>query len=157
MNEPDFNPEIVEVFRHALMKKHADDWDMNTVAEAAYICAQAINAHFGLSQKVVADTYAIMDKVDRLAWLMVLAKDPLTVAKEIRRVVRLYGEQKHNEGLEDGVELIKIGLRPEVAAIRKEFTELKKEIEHNTAKRRELYDQLKAEFEPDTESEDSRI
>lgn len=31
--------ELVERFRHALMVEHHHDWDMDTVAEAAYICA----------------------------------------------------------------------------------------------------------------------
>lgn len=30
---------MVERFRAALMRRHADDWDMDTVAEAAYVCA----------------------------------------------------------------------------------------------------------------------
>ena len=32
----------VEVFRKALMRGHSADWDMDTVAEAAHICAQAV-------------------------------------------------------------------------------------------------------------------
>lgn len=31
----------IEVFRKALMEAHADDWDMDLVAEAAHICARA--------------------------------------------------------------------------------------------------------------------
>jgi predicted RNase H-like nuclease (RuvC/YqgF family) len=31
--------DLVEVFRKALMEVHADDWDMDTVSEAAHICA----------------------------------------------------------------------------------------------------------------------
>jgi hypothetical protein len=42
MSKPRFDPDIVELFRAALMKHHANDWDMETVAEAAYICAEAI-------------------------------------------------------------------------------------------------------------------
>jgi hypothetical protein len=30
---------VVERFRKALMVAHADDWDMETVAEAAHVCA----------------------------------------------------------------------------------------------------------------------
>jgi hypothetical protein len=38
---PDPRPstEFTEIFRTALMKEHAHDWTMETVAEAAYICA----------------------------------------------------------------------------------------------------------------------
>jgi hypothetical protein len=32
----------VEVFRKALMVEHGDDWDMETVSEAAHICAKAV-------------------------------------------------------------------------------------------------------------------
>lgn len=35
---------LVETFRTALMAEHSDDWDMDTVAEAAYICASALTA-----------------------------------------------------------------------------------------------------------------
>ena len=34
--------ELVERFREALMAEHADDWDMDTVSEAAHVCAAAI-------------------------------------------------------------------------------------------------------------------
>jgi hypothetical protein len=33
--------DLVEVFRKALMEAHADDWEMDTVSEAAHICARA--------------------------------------------------------------------------------------------------------------------
>lgn len=36
---------FVEVFREALMNKHHHDWDMETVAEAAYICNAAIEPY----------------------------------------------------------------------------------------------------------------
>jgi hypothetical protein len=42
MSKPTFDSDLVELFREALMKKHSNDWDMETVAEAAYICAEAI-------------------------------------------------------------------------------------------------------------------
>lgn len=32
---------LVETFRSALMAEHHDDWDMETVSEAAHICARA--------------------------------------------------------------------------------------------------------------------
>lgn len=31
---------LIEQMRKALMVAHADNWDMDTAAEAAYICAQ---------------------------------------------------------------------------------------------------------------------
>jgi hypothetical protein len=34
--------EMVERFRKALMQRHHDDWDMETVAEAAHICAEEL-------------------------------------------------------------------------------------------------------------------
>lgn len=37
------DPQTVELFRKALTREHAQDWDMETVAEAAYICADALN------------------------------------------------------------------------------------------------------------------
>jgi capsule polysaccharide export protein KpsE/RkpR len=35
----------LELFRSELMKRHSDDWDMETIAEAAHICAEASEAH----------------------------------------------------------------------------------------------------------------
>lgn len=32
---------LVETFRKALMEKHHQDWDMETISEAAHICAEA--------------------------------------------------------------------------------------------------------------------
>lgn len=32
---------LIEAFRKALMEKHADDWTMETISEAAHICAHA--------------------------------------------------------------------------------------------------------------------
>lgn len=32
---------LIEVFRKALMREHHQDWDMETVSEAAHICAKA--------------------------------------------------------------------------------------------------------------------
>lgn len=32
---------LVEVFRKALLAEHADDWTMETCAEAAHVCARA--------------------------------------------------------------------------------------------------------------------
>lgn len=32
----------IEQFRRALMREHSHDWDMNTVSEAAHICARAL-------------------------------------------------------------------------------------------------------------------
>lgn len=34
--------EFTKIFREALMKIHSDDWSMEDIAEAAYICAIAI-------------------------------------------------------------------------------------------------------------------
>lgn len=34
--------ELIEVFRKALLAEHANDWDMETCAEAAHICARAV-------------------------------------------------------------------------------------------------------------------
>ena len=31
---------LTEPMRHALMREHSNDWDMETVAEAAYICSE---------------------------------------------------------------------------------------------------------------------
>ena len=33
---------MIEVFRKALMEAHHDDWDMETVSDAAHICADAL-------------------------------------------------------------------------------------------------------------------
>lgn len=33
---------LAERFRAALMVEHADDWDMETISEAAHICARQI-------------------------------------------------------------------------------------------------------------------
>lgn len=32
---------LIEIFRKALMAEHHHDWDMETVSEAAHICARA--------------------------------------------------------------------------------------------------------------------
>ena len=37
--------EMVERFREALMEHHHHDWDMETVAEAAHICADTLASH----------------------------------------------------------------------------------------------------------------
>lgn len=42
--EPNDPGEIVERFRKALMVAHADDWDMDTVAEAAHVCAEEVTS-----------------------------------------------------------------------------------------------------------------
>jgi hypothetical protein len=34
--------ELVERFRTALMVEHHNDWDMDTISEAAHICARAV-------------------------------------------------------------------------------------------------------------------
>jgi len=34
--------ELTERFREALMAEHGEDWDMDTVSEAAHVCATAI-------------------------------------------------------------------------------------------------------------------
>jgi hypothetical protein len=47
--------DLVEVFRKALMEAHADDWDMDTVSEAAHICARAALAAHD-QQAGVSDT-----------------------------------------------------------------------------------------------------
>jgi hypothetical protein len=40
---PTVTADWTEEFRAALMREHADDWDMETVAEAAHTCADALN------------------------------------------------------------------------------------------------------------------
>lgn len=35
--------QLVEQFREALMQAHHHDWDMETVSEAAHICARSLN------------------------------------------------------------------------------------------------------------------
>ena len=37
----------VELFRKALMERHAEDWDMETISEAAHICAEATEVRHG--------------------------------------------------------------------------------------------------------------
>lgn len=34
--------DLVEVFREALMREHHGDWDMETISEAAHICARQL-------------------------------------------------------------------------------------------------------------------
>lgn len=41
-SEDDGPSQTVERFRKALMRRHHDDWDMETVAEAAHICAEEL-------------------------------------------------------------------------------------------------------------------
>lgn len=41
---------LVEVFREALMREHHHDWDMETVAEAAYICAAQLEQTTGCEE-----------------------------------------------------------------------------------------------------------
>lgn len=36
----DARSDLTEQFRKALMEAHADDWDMETISEAAHICAR---------------------------------------------------------------------------------------------------------------------
>ena len=38
---------LIEVFRKALMVEHHHDWDMETCAEAAHVCARAWCDEFG--------------------------------------------------------------------------------------------------------------
>lgn len=33
---------LIEQFRKALMVAHADDWTMDTISEAAHICARSV-------------------------------------------------------------------------------------------------------------------
>jgi hypothetical protein len=49
---------LVERFRAALMAEHADDWDMETVAEAAYICAAAVSSPASTDPAVVNESVA---------------------------------------------------------------------------------------------------
>jgi hypothetical protein len=51
-----FGPAVVALFRAALMKRHSDDWDMETVAEAAYICAEAVQPFIAQSNQQAVQT-----------------------------------------------------------------------------------------------------
>jgi hypothetical protein len=42
---PKQDSQTIELFRAALMEKHSDDWDMETISEAAHICAATIEAY----------------------------------------------------------------------------------------------------------------
>lgn len=52
---------LVERFRSALMREHADDWSMETVAEAAYICAGVVTST--VTRRHVTDAVA-----EQLEW-----------------------------------------------------------------------------------------
>lgn len=42
--------DLVEVFRHALMEAHHHDWSMETISEAAHICAAAVLGEQGATE-----------------------------------------------------------------------------------------------------------
>lgn len=49
--------DFTEIFRSALMKVHSDDWDMETVADASYICATMVQPYIDiLTETLSKDT-----------------------------------------------------------------------------------------------------
>lgn len=54
---------LTESFRKALMKEHAHDWDMETVAEAAYILSEVAAQH--IDKQVVEARIDELDKMPR--------------------------------------------------------------------------------------------
>lgn len=54
--------ELVEHFRKSLMREHSQDWTMEVISEAAYICARAVSTSNYPTKPLAGDTPAMARK-----------------------------------------------------------------------------------------------
>lgn len=54
--------ETIELFRKALQREHHDDWTMETISEAAHICARALATSNYPTKPLTGDTPALARK-----------------------------------------------------------------------------------------------